>query len=216
MNAHAEKARSEEVLPEVPQEDATQEVQRHTGVDAQLPSSEVLRSGVHGGVDGGPDQEPDPAEQQTTVGQGGQVEVRGVRPEEHAAVRSPQRREPDEQQTVEPVDLVRLLPSSLALAQLHGDAASAEALLTVLKACEKEGLLLHAPDQAAEAWRSLPRQARQRIRNAIDAAGLLRSIEPPLLAGTVPARVVRLRGYGNAIVPQVAAEFVRAFMECKA
>lgn len=27
------------------------------------------------------------------------------------------------------------------------------------------------------------------------------------------ARVMRLRGYGNAIVPQVAAEFVKAFME---
>lgn len=29
----------------------------------------------------------------------------------------------------------------------------------------------------------------------------------------VPARVGRLRGYGNAIVPQVAATFIRAFME---
>jgi DNA (cytosine-5)-methyltransferase 1 len=26
-------------------------------------------------------------------------------------------------------------------------------------------------------------------------------------------RVGRLKGYGNAIVPQVAAEFIRAFME---
>lgn len=34
------------------------------------------------------------------------------------------------------------------------------------------------------------------------------------LADGVPARVGRLRGYGNAIGPQVAAEFVTAFMRC--
>jgi DNA (cytosine-5)-methyltransferase 1 len=33
------------------------------------------------------------------------------------------------------------------------------------------------------------------------------------LAHGIPARVVRLRGYGNAIVPQVAAAFVRAALE---
>jgi len=32
------------------------------------------------------------------------------------------------------------------------------------------------------------------------------------LAHGIPARVVRLRGYGNAIVPQVAAEFVSVFL----
>jgi hypothetical protein len=33
------------------------------------------------------------------------------------------------------------------------------------------------------------------------------------LAHGVPGRVGLLRGYGNAIVPQVAAEFVSAFLE---
>ncbi len=43
--------------------------------------------------------------------------------------------------------------------------------------------------------------------------GKFRPVEPGTfpLANGVPARVGRLRGYGNAIVPQVAAEFIKAF-----
>lgn len=45
--------------------------------------------------------------------------------------------------------------------------------------------------------------------------GKFRPVEPGTfpLANGIPARVGRLRGYGNAIVPQVAAEFIKAFME---
>lgn len=44
--------------------------------------------------------------------------------------------------------------------------------------------------------------------------GMFRPVESGTfpLANGIPARVGRLRGYGNAIVPQVAAEFIKAFM----
>jgi DNA (cytosine-5)-methyltransferase 1 len=45
--------------------------------------------------------------------------------------------------------------------------------------------------------------------------GKMRPVEPGVLplADGVPRRLELLRGYGNAIVPPLAAEFVKAYME---
>lgn len=47
--------------------------------------------------------------------------------------------------------------------------------------------------------------------------GKARRVKPGirLLAHGVPARVGKLRAYGNAIVPQIAAEVMAAYMECR-
>ena len=49
------------------------------------------------------------------------------------------------------------------------------------------------------------------------ADGKARPTKPDIfpLAHGVPGRVGQLRAYGNAIVPQLAAEFIAAFMDCR-
>lgn len=74
------------------------------------------------------------------------------------------------------------------------------------------------PEQSAQSM--LPRGANSNHNLWSDADwlgcrdGKFRPVEPGTfpLANGIPARVGRLRGYGNAIVPQCAAEFIKAFM----
>ena len=66
-------------------------------------------------------------------------------------------------------------------------------------------------DQFGDALRKLSSAAPQ-IAGTVSQIALFDG--SPLVA-SVSARVGRLRGYGNAIVPQIAAAFVMAFMECQ-
>ncbi|WP_196769526.1 DNA cytosine methyltransferase [Stenotrophomonas maltophilia] len=81
---------------------------------------------------------------------------------------------------------------------------------------------VHRGEEGARAWDGSAAGLRA-ARSPWDGAGWLighdgkaRRVEPSirLLAHGVPGRVGRLRAYGNAIVPQVAAEVIGAYMDC--
>jgi DNA (cytosine-5)-methyltransferase 1 len=81
--------------------------------------------------------------------------------------------------------------------------------------CERADLPVRQPRQDETA----PLERRPNFWGAVDwipcADGKARPVEPgtfPLAHG-VPARVEQLRAYGNAIVPEVAAEFIEAYRE---
>jgi hypothetical protein len=167
---------------------------------------------MHGVLDGRNDQDFKRKEQSTAIGQDGQVAVRDLPAHEHPLVCTSSGRESAQQCDWQLADFVRLLPSSLALAELHGDQLTAQTLLAVLEASGTQRLLQYPSYAVEEAWRSLAGVERERLWDALGAAGLRRSFQSPL-AVNYPARVGRLRAYGNAIVPQVAAEFIRAFLE---
>ena len=97
-----------------------------------------------------------------------------------------------------------------------------------------DGSLAHTDDTRSQGWGGVPERADKQPAGAAGVAlrpanpnhgfwsdadwlgcrdGKFRPVESGTfpLANGIPARVGRLRGYGNAIVPQVGAEFIKAF-----
>lgn len=66
-----------------------------------------------------------------------------------------------------------------------------------------------------DAMQALSRLLAQHAQTAWSAYRAENAAPMALLAHGIPARVAKLRALGNAIVPQVAAEVIRAFMDCR-
>jgi len=68
----------------------------------------------------------------------------------------------------------------------------------------------------AKEWECPDHEAVERAWRAGLLRGFSRTVTPPLISSALPdgiSRVELIRGIGNAIVPQVAAAFIRAYME---
>jgi hypothetical protein len=221
---------SQENVPLLRQVVSEEEIQRNTRVQSGIRQKDLLQSGVHDTSDGRQDQEAQPQKLPQAVTQGCSGAVPDMRQERHKAACPPHRQRPNEQRRRQLNNVVRFLPSSLAFAELHGLGKEAEALQVLQHAILSRRPLLQASATLAEIWQSLSDEEADEIWLETGGASLILPQSPlahgvprklgPSLAGIRELvrgarrnRVGRLRGYGNAIVPEVAAEFVRAFME---
>jgi hypothetical protein len=186
-----------------------EEIQRQAGGQWSVQEEDLLQQIMHGGMDGGADKGGVREEQSQAVSKSSERIVRDMQPLGHKVVGASQGRGPDEQHPVELADIVRLLPSSLSLAELHGRWRDAEVLRVLLRTVREIRGVQYASESLEEAWASLGEDEKERIAVGFDAGAWRRVVPFPLATGTL-ARVTRLRGYGNAIVPQVAEIFIRA------
>ncbi len=213
-DAKDSKAGSSEDVPPVRGGAITKEVQWGVGGHGRVHAPKVLRPWMHGGVNGGCDQAGEPEEQPSSISEVGEGGVRDVRTSWASPPCPPHRRESSEQRTCEFADFVRLLPQAIALAQLERDDRTASGLRTLLEARTPAGVVLHSPESVQAVWRSIDEEGQARIYLEARARGLVVAPVSPLEPGTA-ARVGRLAGYGNAIVPTVAATWIRAVMEVR-
>lgn len=174
-------------------------------------ASPVLQQEVHGEGDG-KSLLHKPVSQSSEGASIDRQDLRGLQNIKEEATSPPQRREPEEQYPVEFEDFVRLLPQSYALAELHGDEFTKEALLTLLKASGAERLLQYTSYQIEKAWRSIDEESKNRLKLGFEKGRWMRSGEFALTEGT-EARILRLCGYGDGIVAPVAQAFIEAYLD---
>lgn len=216
VNYETAKADTGEVLQPLQKEDGEEKISKRIGGFDKLQPEEVLRSNLHGELDGRPDQSAIYSEQPASISEGEQECLRGMRTPQvrDKTLRSPQGRESNEQRSLKLEDALRFVPSAYAFAAQEGDTATITALQSVFSTGSLQRILRHTLVARSDAWKSPSCETIQRAWES----GLLDSFMiVPLspLVSKVPARVMRLKGYGNSIAPQLAAEFIRAAMKCE-
>lgn len=212
INATTKKAGPEESVQELSSGDDPENDRNTTrGLD-RVYSSEVLQPSLHGGLDGRENQSTDREEQQADGIPTKGINLLPMRNEQQAGV-PPHRRESTEQRPLELDGVVRHLPHAHTLATVEKDDTTAQALLALFASSPALRAVQHPLQPVSPARQSEYHDAVERAWKAgvFSRWGVI-ACNP--LCVNMPGRVGLLRGYGNAIVPQVAAEFVKAVMEC--
>ena len=173
--------------------------------------AEILRPGLHGSSYGRNDKDQEYQEQLQAIRETQQMGLREVRVEIQDA-RSPQGSESFKQRPIELGHLVRILPQIYSSAIHAGDTATITALQILFPASSPQRTVQHSLLKNAQAWNPPSREEVERAWTAGLFDGWGWKITHPL-AVSEKGRVGLLRGYGNAIVPQIAAEFIKAFEE---
>jgi len=231
VNGTENKTNSREILPSVRQEDGKEEVRQNAGGLDRIQKQEILRSTVHGESLRGCDESHKLKKCPQAISEGSEGVLRGVFKDNHSSCSSCGRKS-FEQRTIEFDDIVRDMPQGSTFAQLLGS-EGAQYMQTLRKTGDEDRPLLDAQHQAKEVWKSLNDEEKDRIRiHFNNRAWVMDEAIKPLVDGTArgmvhssdtsapisanatqEARMMRLKGYGNAIQAQVAIAFINAFLD---
>jgi len=103
------------------------------------------------------------------------------------------------------------MPSSSALAKLHGDGGTAQALHALRCAIYQAGAVRDTSITLEAVWSSLGKEAQDGIRMGFDDSRW-EIVAPFPLTHNARSRVGRLRAYGNAINAVQAQIFIESLM----
>ena len=208
MNVASASATADEIVPDMRNSIRSPEVREGSRGRLTLQGEKILQSLLR--------EHENQSEREGNAGESPQADRADLRAvwKRAASSRSPSGRESAEQRPVEPQDIVRHLSQAMALDAWPGAIEESVGLRHLLIAFAQVGLLPEALPAVPQVWRSAPQQARQLVGQLLCARGFVWSPLSPLSHGE-PARANKLRALGNAIVPPLAAAFVRAYMEAR-
>lgn len=212
-----------EILSKVQYQNGEETLSERTRGHGYIPEKEVLQSSMYGEGLRRCDEDEYNQEQSSTIEESGKRGLRGVWENTHIACSSCGR-ESFKQFPLEFDDVVRAVPPGSTLAKFLGSDGS-EYMQTLRQTGDEDWALLDAQYTAKEVWESLTDEEKDRIRihfnngNWIFTERLKPLVDVPARGmvhsgdsrNTQEARKMRLKGYGNAIVPALAAEFIMAY-----